>query len=91
MSTLEEAEAQQWLIENGHMENPYEWSTWKPSNKGHFWGPVRSSIGGKLIFRDAYSRRKKVKRIDQGWPAWEWTYQYATKKEAFMAALGDKK
>ena len=87
MSTLEEVEAEQWLIENGHMHDPYKWTEWR-----RIWGwrPRRSSMSNKLIFGRVYTRRKKVRYIDRSYWEDRWVFQYATKKEVFLAKLGDK-
>ncbi len=91
MSTLEEAEAQQWLIENGHMEDPYQWSSWKPVRQ-KWYNPKRSTFSGALMFKEAYYRRKRVRKVDiNGYSyGWMWKYQWATKKEAFLSKLGNK-
>ncbi len=79
MTTLEEAEAEQWCIDNGHIPDPLAWGEWKEQ----FCFFPHTTINNKRVCM----RTLNVRRRNMINYPYSDKYQFATNKEIFEAKL----
>lgn len=91
MSTSEEAEAMEWCIKNGLIDQPHDPYDWTPWVKVFRIFP-RKSINGKFLWGMVHNRKRAYGEhfyFTNSQRVYKYEYQYANEKEVFKQLLKD--